>query len=45
MMADLLDVLEDIPENLKNLIKDMIDESKEVVKETQDAKVKNPQGS
>jgi len=28
MMADLLDVLEDIPENLKNLIKDMIDESK-----------------
>lgn len=34
MMADLLDVLEDIPENLKNLIKDMIDESKEAVKET-----------
>jgi len=31
MMADLLDVLEDIPENLKNLIKDMIDESKEAV--------------
>jgi len=31
MMADLLDVLEDIPENLKNLIKDMIDESKETV--------------
>ena len=29
MMADLLDVLEDIPENLKNLIKDMIDEAKE----------------
>jgi len=28
MMADLLDVLEDIPENLKNLIKDMIDEAK-----------------
>ena len=34
MMADLLDVLEDIPENLKNLIKDMIDESKEAVTET-----------
>jgi len=34
MMSDLLDVLEDIPENLKNLIKDMIDESKEAVKET-----------
>ena len=34
MMADLLDVLEDIPENLKNLLKDMIDESKEAVKET-----------
>ena len=31
MMADLLDVLEDIPENLKQLIKDMIDESKEAV--------------
>jgi len=31
MMADLLDVLEDIPENLKNLIKDMIEESKEAV--------------
>ena len=31
MMADLLDVLEDIPENLKNLIKDMIDEAKEAV--------------
>jgi len=31
MMADLLDVLEDIPENLKNLIKDMIDESKAAV--------------
>jgi len=31
MMADLLDVLEDIPENLKNLIKDMIDESKQAV--------------
>jgi len=36
MMADLLDVLEDIPENLKNLIKDMIDESKEAVTETFD---------
>jgi len=34
MMADLLDVLEDIPENVKNLIKDMIDESKEAVTET-----------
>jgi len=34
MMADLLDVLEDIPENLKKLIKDMIKESKEAVKET-----------
>jgi len=34
MMADLLDVLEDIPENLKNLIKDMIDESKQAVTET-----------
>jgi len=34
MMADLLDVLEDIPENLKQLIKDMIDQSKEAVKET-----------
>ena len=34
MMSDLLDVLEDIPENLKNLIKDMIDESKEAVTET-----------
>jgi len=34
MMADLLDVLEDIPENLKKLIKDMIDESKEAVTET-----------
>jgi len=33
MMADLLDVLEDIPENLKNLIKDMIDESKQAVTE------------
>ena len=31
MMADLLDVLEDIPENLKKLIKDMIEESKEAV--------------
>jgi len=31
MMADLLDVLEDIPENLKNLIKNMIEESKEAV--------------
>jgi len=31
MMSDLLDVLEDIPENLKKLIKDMIDESKEAV--------------
>ena len=31
MMADLLDVLEDIPENLKNLIRDMIEESKEAV--------------
>lgn len=31
MMSDLLDVLEDIPENLKNLIKDMIDESKAAV--------------
>ena len=29
MMGDLLDVLEDIPENLKKLIKDMIDEAKE----------------
>jgi len=36
MMADLLDVLEDIPENLKNLIKDMIDESKEAVTEILD---------
>jgi len=34
MMADLLDVLEDIPENLKNLIKNMIDESKKAVTET-----------
>jgi len=34
MMADLLDVLEDIPENLKQLIKDMIKESKEAVTET-----------
>jgi len=31
MMADLLDILEDIPENLKNLIRDMIKESKEAV--------------
>jgi len=31
MMSDLLDVLEDIPENLKKLIKDMIEESKEAV--------------
>jgi len=31
MMSDLLDVLEDIPENLKKLIKDMIDESKKAV--------------
>ena len=31
MMSDLLDVLEDIPENLKQLIKDMIKESKEAV--------------
>jgi len=31
MMADLLDVLEDIPENLKKLIKDMIAEAKEAV--------------
>jgi len=36
MMADLLDVLEDIPENLKNLIKDMIDESKQAVTEILD---------
>jgi hypothetical protein len=36
MMADLLDVLEDIPENLKNLIKDMVDESKEAVTEILD---------
>jgi len=31
MMSDLLDVLEDIPENLKKLIKDMIAEAKEAV--------------
>jgi len=31
MMADLLDILEDIPENLKNLIRDMVKESKEAV--------------
>jgi len=36
MMADLLDVLEDIPENLKNLIKDMIDESKAAVTDVLD---------
>jgi len=36
MMSDLLDVLEDIPENLKNLIKDMIAESKAAVTEILD---------